>query len=172
LRDTGLGRDIRGYCPRRRLMHWDDYASVVGDTRIAQVRAHMSPQPSKVFGGVGVGITAAGPAERFRPHLPPWPRRRTITRARHAQSAQGPGMIRAYLQLLERSNPDVCPRASGVGVLLCGWWGWRPDGLRRREADLDELADLDEVDLWPLGGVGQNGNSRSTSGLSSGLFAA
>ena len=99
-------------------MHWDDYASVVGDTRIAQVRAHMSPQPSKAFGGVGVGITAAGSAGRFRPHLPPWPGRRTIARARHAQSAQVPGMIRAYLQLLERSNPDVCRRAGASGFFF------------------------------------------------------
>jgi hypothetical protein len=28
-------------------MHWNDYASVVGHMRIAQVRARLSPDPSK-----------------------------------------------------------------------------------------------------------------------------
>jgi hypothetical protein len=34
------------------------------------------------------------------------------------QSDQVPGMIRAYLQLLERSNPDVCRRAGASGFFF------------------------------------------------------
>ena len=51
----------------------------VGEARIAQVRARISPRPSKAVGGVGAGITAVSAAGRFRPHLSPWSRRRTHT---------------------------------------------------------------------------------------------
>jgi hypothetical protein len=95
-------------------MHWDDYASVVGDTRIAQVHAHMSPQPSKVIGGVGVGITAAGPAGRIGSHLPLWSKRRTLAGLRSTLSAK-PGTSRACCMCCEGMSPGFCPRAAVPG---------------------------------------------------------
>ena len=71
---TDFGRGIcGGVCPQAspRLR--------VGEARIAQVRARISPRPSKAVGGVGAGITAVGAAGRFRPHLSPCSRRRTHT---------------------------------------------------------------------------------------------
>src|SRR5664280_1068209 len=98
--------------------HRDAYAGVVGICGLlwsARVCPSSAEQGARA---VGITITGAGAGGSLLPHLPTWPRRRTNTRARHAQSDQVPGMIRAYLQSLERSNPDVCRRAGASGFFF------------------------------------------------------